>query len=39
MPVFEKVNTLQAEIDKKRQEIRPDSYSMSIEDFRTQVGE
>lgn len=30
MPVFEKVNTLQAEIDKKRQEIRPDSYSMSI---------
>lgn len=30
MPVSEQVDTLQAEIDKKRQEIRPDSYSMSI---------
>jgi Protein of unknown function DUF262 len=30
MPVSEQVDTLQVEIDKKRQEIRPDSYSMSI---------
>jgi hypothetical protein len=30
VPVQEQVDTLQAEIDKKRQEIRPDSYSMSI---------
>ncbi len=30
MPVSEQVDNLQAEIDKKRQEIRPDSYSMSI---------
>jgi Protein of unknown function DUF262 len=30
MPVSEQLDTLQAEIDKKRQEIRPDSYSMSI---------
>jgi hypothetical protein len=30
MNVSDKLDNLQAEIDKKRQEIRPDSYSMSI---------
>jgi uncharacterized protein with ParB-like and HNH nuclease domain len=30
MTVSEQIDNLQAEIDKKRQEIRPDSYSMSI---------
>jgi Protein of unknown function DUF262 len=30
VPVQEQVDTLQAEIDKKRQEIRPENYSMSI---------
>lgn len=30
MKVIERIDKLQAEIDKKRQDIRPDSYSMSI---------